>query len=101
MKVEDATWYDINNCDLQINLGKIRNVVKGYCNYFSADPYLIMNEKMLEKLSSPFTIVRDDIKDVLIARNILNGKDLTGAVYTGEYKVYIDNDLPFGIIDVR
>lgn len=100
MKVK-AAWYDINNGSLQINYGRIGDVVGGYCNYFSADPYLIMNEEMLEKLSSPFTIVRDDIKDVLIARNILNGLNLAGAIYTGEYKVIIDNDLPFGIIDVR
>lgn len=100
MKVK-TVWYDRFNNGMQINWGKIGNVVQGYCNYFSEDPYLIMNDETLEKLSSLFTIERDDITDVLIARNVLNGKNLTGTVYTGRYKVYIDNDLPFGIIDVR
>ena len=46
-------------------------------------------------------IEKDGVNDVLVARNVLNGKDLTGAIYTGRYKAYVDNDLPFGIIDVR
>lgn len=100
MKVR-TVWYDRFNNDMQINWGRIGNVVQGYCQYFSEDPYLIMSDETLEKLSQPFTIERDDINDVLIARNVLNGKDLNGAFYTGRYKVYTDNDLPFGIIDVR
>lgn len=95
MKVE-TVWYDRFNNNMQINWGRIGKVVQGYCQYFSVDPYLVMNYETLEKLSSPFTIERDDVNDVLIARNVINGKDLTG-----RYKVYIDNDLPFGVIDVR
>lgn len=100
MKVK-TVWHDRCNNDMQINWGRIGNVVQGYCNYFSEDPCLIMNDETLEELSNPFAIERDDINDALIARNVLNGKDLTGAIYTGRYKVYIDNDLSFGIIDVR
>ena len=80
----------------QINWGGIGKVIRGYCDYFDADPYLIMSYETLEKLAPMFTIERDDIKDILIAKNVLNGKD-----YSGKYKVFIDNDLPFGVVDIR
>lgn len=98
MKVETVFYVNDNT---EINWGLIGNVVQGYCNYFSEDPYLMMSEETLDILNVPFHIIRDDIKEVLVARNLLNGKDLTGAVYTGKYKVFVDNDLPFGVIDVR
>lgn len=87
--------------DKQINYGRTNDTVSGFCNYFSQDPYLMMSEKTLEEVADSFTIERDDIKDVLVARNILNGKNYSGEIYAGKYKVFIDNDLPFGIIDVR
>lgn len=46
MKVK-TVWYDRFNNGMQINWGKIGNVVQGYCNYFSEDPYLIMNDETL------------------------------------------------------
>ena len=100
MKVKTILYDKFSN-RMEINWGKIGNVVQGYCNYFSEDPCLIMNEETLKELSYPFTIEMDNISDALIARNVLNGKDLTGDIYTGRYKVYIDNDLSFGVIDVR
>ena len=90
-----------NNGNWCINWGGVSNVVEGYCNYYSEDPYLIMSEETLDMLASPFVIIRDDIKDVLVAKNVLNGKDWLGNIYTGGYKVFIDNDLPVGTIDVR
>jgi len=98
MKVKAVFYVNDNK---EINWGLIGNVVKGYCNYFSEDPYLMMSEETLDILNVPFDIIRDDIKEVLVARNLLNGKDFTGAVYTGKYKVFVDDDLPFGIVDVR
>lgn len=98
MKVETVFYVNDNT---EINWGLIGKVVQGYCNYFSEDPYLMMSEETLDILNVPFYIIRDDIKEVLVARNLLNGKDSTGAVYTGKYKVFVDNDLPFGVIDVR
>ena len=98
MKVK-VVFYDIDN-NKEINWGRIGNVVQGYCDYFAEDPYLIMSYKTLEELSVPFIIERDDIKDVLVSRNILNGRSLDG-VYTGGYKVFVDDDLPFGVVDVR
>lgn len=60
-----------------------------------------MSARTLEELAYPFVIERDDISDVLVAKNILNGKSIDGVIYTGKYKVFVDNDLSFGVVDVR
>ena len=98
MKVE--TIFIVND-KKEINWGKIGNVVRGYCDYFFEDPVLIMSNGTLDELTLSFAIEKDNSKDIFIARNVLSWKDLTGDIYTGKYKVFIDNDLPFGIIDVR
>ena len=41
MKVETVFYVNDNT---EINWGLISNVVQGYCNYFSEDPYFLLHK---------------------------------------------------------
>lgn len=82
-----------------IDLSKIDNEISKYININgNFDPYIFMSEntaKAIENEVGAHDIVIDD--DLPNKRNT---KDGVYATYTG-YKVFINNDLKFGIVEIR
>lgn len=83
-----------------IDFGMLDNEISKYVNINgNFDPYIFMNEdtaKAIENEVGTHDIVIDDID----LPNKRNTKDGVCATYTG-YKVFINNDLKFGIVEIR
>ena len=78
----------------QINLNKIHNEINDYIlqtNCF--EPYLFMSDKTIDAILQEFEEKYNTVRPVSEDRGKV-GK------YTG-YKVFIDNDLEFGMVEIR
>lgn len=79
-----------------VNLSKIDNEITKYINLNgNFDPYIFMNEDTARAIENE--VGAHDIVDSPNKRNTKNG---IYATYSG-YKVFINNDLRFGIVEIR
>ena len=85
-----------------IDLNKLDNEINEYIRLTSNDdPYIFMNQDTVDAIEDEFRLKFGmPIKDIDI--NNLNAKLKNGtkAEYCG-YKVFINNDLKFGIVEIR
>lgn len=83
-----------------VDLSRIDDEITKYVNLNgNFDPYIFMNEdtaKAIENEVSANNVIIDGV-DLPNKRNIKNG---ISATYSG-YKVFINNDLRFGIVEIR
>lgn len=78
----------------QINLNKIHNEINDYIlqtNCF--DPYIFMSDRTKDAILQEFE------ERYSTVRPVSEGRGAVGT-YTG-YKVFIDNDLEFGMVEIR
>lgn len=85
-----------------IDLGKIDNEIKEYkmLHLYNEEPYIFMSEDTARAIESEVGINDIIIDNETLANKIKNTKGGVYATYTG-YKVFINNDLKFGIVEVR
>ena len=84
-----------------MDLGEIDKQIKEYkmLHTFHDDPYLFMNEDTIRAIERELGIDNIVIDNDTLADAIKN-KKATHATYTG-CKVFINNDLKFGIVEIR
>lgn len=86
----------------KIDLKKIDNEIQRYklanklYNRWD-DPYIFMSEETARAIESKNDVV---VENETIENKIKNIKGGVYATYTG-YKVFIDNDLKFGVVEIR
>ena len=82
-----------------IDVGKIDEEITKYVNLNgNFDPYIFMNEDTASVITNEVGVdIVIDSNDLPHKRNAKNG---ISASYAG-YKVFINNDLTFGIVEIR
>lgn len=81
-----------------INFDKLDNEINEYISNGGFDPYIFMSEDTANAIAKEFEIefgipVTDTCSNVRV-------KDGVKATYTG-YKVFINNDLKLGVVEIR
>lgn len=85
-----------------IDLNKIDEQIKEYkmLHLYGDAPYLFMNEDTAKRIEIEVGADNIVIDNDTLANKIKNTKGGVYATYTG-YKVFINNDLKFGIVEIR
>lgn len=77
-----------------INLNKIHTEINDYILQTGcSDPYLFMNEKTLEEITKEYLLTYSDSS----LKSECKGKK---GAYSG-YRVFVNNDLKFGTVEIR
>lgn len=83
-----------------IDLSRIDDEIEKYVNLNgNFDPYIFMNEDTVRAIENEVG-AHDIIIDSVDSLNKRSTKDGMYATYSG-YKVFINNDLRFGIVEIR
>ena len=83
-----------------LDLDKLNNMIDKYiCMTNNRDPYIFMSNDTADAIAD---VVNPLNFDVLPTKENFNTKSRNGvqALYTG-YKMFINNDLKFGIVEIR
>lgn len=84
-----------------IDLAKLDKEIKEYkrTHQWNEDPYIFMNESTAKAIESE---IKEDnvVIDDTLTNKIKNSKNGIYGIYVG-YKIFIDNDLSFGIVEIR